>query len=611
MGIISGTPTSAGSYTFTVTASDASTPVQSANQQLTIVINNAPLAINTNSLPGGVISTLYTQPLQASSGTPPYTWTVASGSSLPAWLSISGSGTSWTLSGTPTAVGTSNFSLVVTDSTNPTHLSLTQPLSVTINATACGTGNETILNGQYAFSLSGFNATGFLAEIGSFTADGTGKITAGTVDSNGALGVQSAAITTSGSSYSVGSDNRGCATIVTPFYTFTTRFALGTVVSSKATEGRIIEWEPATSSAYIATGRILKQTVPANLPSGSYTYQYSGIYGTSAYRTGVVGMVTATAGSSGGTFANGEYDINVDGVLNDGNGYSTPYSGVIGTYTLPDPTTGRYTTQTWLAALPAIKINHAAYLVSGSQYLEMNTDALSSTTSVLVGQGQSQTGTLSNSSVSGNMVLYMTGLNGGGSGGQATIGLVDADGTSSLTAIIYEDDAGTWQTPSPNTSTCTYSVASNGRMTLSGSGCGSKFPLFYLAAANTAFMLTTDSGVGIGQVEPQVGTNFTVASVSGNLYMGTLELVNQAGQVGVGVIALDGSGDLNVTNDYTSTTSQNGDEPSSGTLTVNANGTLMSSDHPTLVGGIVISSTKVVIVDNQGSTYPSIQVVKK
>ena len=144
--------------------------------------------------------------------------------------------------------------------------------------TACGTGNESILSGQYAFSLSGYNATGYLAEVGSFTADGTGHITAGEVDSNGALGVQQAGITTNASSYSVGSDNRGCATIATSFGTFTTRFALGPSSSGKATEGRMVEWETGRAPI-IATGHILQQTASSFSGglSGNYVFEQSGV----------------------------------------------------------------------------------------------------------------------------------------------------------------------------------------------------------------------------------------------------------------------------------------------------------------------------------------------
>ena len=98
---------------------------------------------------------------------------------------------------------------------------------------------------------------GFIAVVGSFTADGTGKITAGEADTNGVLGAQNGNIIISASSYSVGPDNRGCATLATPFGTFVTHFALGSMSSGAATGGRIIEWDSPSASAYIASGQLL------------------------------------------------------------------------------------------------------------------------------------------------------------------------------------------------------------------------------------------------------------------------------------------------------------------------------------------------------------------
>lgn len=64
-------------------------------------------------LSGGVVSQSYTATLQASGGTSPYTWSIASGS-LPTGISLNS--TTGVISGTPTATGTSSFTLRVTDS---------------------------------------------------------------------------------------------------------------------------------------------------------------------------------------------------------------------------------------------------------------------------------------------------------------------------------------------------------------------------------------------------------------------------------------------------------------------------------------------------------------
>ena len=120
-------------------------------------------------------------------------------------------------------------------------------------------------------------------------------------------------------------------------------------------------------------------------------------------------------------------------------------------------------------------------------------------------------------------------------------------------------------------------------MTLTGGGTkctGSRGPVFYLTAANTAFMLSTGSSVEIGQVEPQVGSNFTTASLSGTFYLGDLDVVNQDQSVGLAELTLNGSGGVSAISDETSTTDQEPDQTQSLTLTVNSDGTFSSSDHP-------------------------------
>jgi hypothetical protein len=621
VGVVSGTPTATGSYTFTVTASDSSIPQQSVNQQLTIVINSLPLSIITTSLPAGVENTPYSEPLQASGGIPPYTWSVATGSSLPTWATLSGSGTNWTISGTPTSTGTVGFTLTVTDSTSPTHQSVNQAYSFAINLTAAcsDSGSESLLKGQYAFILKGYNESGFLAAVGSFTADGTGRITAGVLDSNGTLVQSGASIDPTQSSYSVGSNHLGCATIVTSSGTFTTRLSVGGITSNVATAGRLIEWDSASSVSYLsAVGQILKQTIPTNVPSGSYVYQYTGVYGTSQYRTGVVGMITTEAGTSGGAVTAGEYDINVEGVINDGSGLSAPYKGITGTYTAPNPTTGRFTDATTLNSITA---NHVAYLVSGSQFLEMSTDALSSTNAVLAGMAQLQSGSLSLTTGS-HLVYYTTGTE------SAELGLINVTGSTGYTATYYEDVFGAPETP--QTPTCTYAIDANGRLVTSGATCTmylttySKMypPVFYLTGPNTGVMLGTGSGVYAGQVEPQVAPSggFSSTSISGAFYDGDSEVVSEGtaadDMIDVEALTFSGSGGVDIIGDYIgavgSVVDQEADQTNNTTLgTVNSDGTFTTNSSYTGINAIMISTTKVANIDNANQAYPIIQVIKQ
>ncbi|MCX7605372.1 MAG: Ig domain-containing protein, partial [Bryobacteraceae bacterium] len=108
-GVLSGTPTAAGTYTFDVRVTDFSGAFVQRTFTLTV---SAGLVITTQpALPSGVPGVAYSQQLQAAGGTPPYTWQVTGGS-LPPGLSLSGAGV---LSGTPTAAGSYTFTARVTD----------------------------------------------------------------------------------------------------------------------------------------------------------------------------------------------------------------------------------------------------------------------------------------------------------------------------------------------------------------------------------------------------------------------------------------------------------------------------------------------------------------
>ncbi|MHC4713466.1 MAG: DNRLRE domain-containing protein [Planctomycetota bacterium] len=69
--------------------------------------------VTTTSLPDGEESVAYSQTLAASGGVPPYSWAVVAGS-LPAGLALNA--TTGEISGTPTAAGTSAFTVEVSDS---------------------------------------------------------------------------------------------------------------------------------------------------------------------------------------------------------------------------------------------------------------------------------------------------------------------------------------------------------------------------------------------------------------------------------------------------------------------------------------------------------------
>ncbi len=114
-GSISGTPMTSGTTSVTFKVTDATGTSASATLGL-VVAAASTLAILTTELPSASVYGSYTADLVASGGTSPYTWSLASGSSLPTNLSLSSSGT---LSGSSLPSGVFTFTVTATDATSP------------------------------------------------------------------------------------------------------------------------------------------------------------------------------------------------------------------------------------------------------------------------------------------------------------------------------------------------------------------------------------------------------------------------------------------------------------------------------------------------------------
>ena len=113
-----------------------------------------PPCITTTELPPAELNTPYVATLEAVGGTPPYTWSVASGS-LPPGLSLSSDGT---ITGTPIATGTFTFSLEVVDSLGAS-ARVTQSLEVTVETNVPGYWLGTADGGVFAFGSATFHGS--------------------------------------------------------------------------------------------------------------------------------------------------------------------------------------------------------------------------------------------------------------------------------------------------------------------------------------------------------------------------------------------------------------------------------------------------------------------
>jgi hypothetical protein len=112
-GVISGAPTTAGSYNFTALA--VLDPQRSDTKSLTIEVR-APVTISAPLVPRSEVRVPFRLPLTAQGGTEQYTWSLSSGA-LPEGIELAPDGT---ISGTPLEAGAFRFTATATDGENRT-----------------------------------------------------------------------------------------------------------------------------------------------------------------------------------------------------------------------------------------------------------------------------------------------------------------------------------------------------------------------------------------------------------------------------------------------------------------------------------------------------------
>lgn len=145
-GVISGTPTLAGAFNFTVLANDSNGCSGTTN--LSIVINCPVINVSPGTLPAGTSGAAYSQTVSAAGGNNSFTYSVSSGS-LPIGLSLNSA--TGVISGTPTVASTYNFTVKATDSSTCFG---SQAYSVTISCPAITLAPVTLPFGVVSISYS-------------------------------------------------------------------------------------------------------------------------------------------------------------------------------------------------------------------------------------------------------------------------------------------------------------------------------------------------------------------------------------------------------------------------------------------------------------------------
>ena len=206
---ISGTPTLAGTYNFTITADNGTNTGSTA---YTLIISQPPLTINPPNLPPATQNVAYSQTIVASGGSGPYTYIVLSGA-LPPSLTLDPN--TGALSGTPTSGGVFNFTIQAGDQFGTTgtraYTLNVGTNSLTVNPASLPPGtqntpyNQTVTasggSGPYTFAVvAGALPTGLSlnpntgAITGTPTGSGTSNFTIQATDSLGNIGTRPYAV---------------------------------------------------------------------------------------------------------------------------------------------------------------------------------------------------------------------------------------------------------------------------------------------------------------------------------------------------------------------------------------------------------------------------------
>jgi len=600
---ITGKATAAGSSTFTITVTDASAGDPPASQQLTIVVSS--LAITTTSpLPPGTVGTLYDSPglqFTASGGTGNDTWTVATGSTLPAGLSLSSAGL---LSGTPTAGGTFTFGITATDSAIPPAV-----VTTTFTLVISQAQQLTLLNGSYAFEFSGYGANGFVAFAGTFAANGMGGITGGEMDYNSQEG-QPLNFANLLGSYTAGTDGRGTLTFTNTTLPIAPIFAFS--VNSNG-NGRFIEFDSSTTRG---SGRIELQTVTSCVVNNTGTTTYTGdfAFGGSGFAStfatngagplafaGRFSAIPPVVAATPGSLAQGEMDTNTPGFV------TIDDSSVSGSYN-----SGPDSTHCTLALTSGSLDNphYSVYPISSSDAFMIETDTVNNITPYLTtGEMIQQIGQpfVTSGVLSGTMVGGLSGqlISGGTFLPEVQVVQTSAtSGTASFQVLQTDNQAGTVFGTNGTAVTDAYTSDNLGRVQGSIEFNSSFEPVFYLINTNQAFCVSiVQNAPTFGYFAPQSAGPFTAETIkSTSLIDGTSAPAVSADRDLSGFLSFDGISVVGGAQDQ-STASENSTVAETGSYVLTATGGTdgsgtMTLSTPTGFTGyfFIVSPTKVVMI---------------
>jgi hypothetical protein len=393
-------------------------------------------------------------------------------------------------------------------------------------AAACGGGSSVVtpppptgsfsnssLKGQYTFSMAGEDSNGgSIARVGSFIADGTGKITAALEDVNDE-GSAVQTVSFSGGSYSIDANGHGTM----QFLQGATLALQFSIVLSATSQGLLVQTDlNATSSGNFT---LASATTPATFSlsqiSGNYVFDVSGV---KSLTTADVGLSIVGQLKTNGSIVSG-------GLLDENDGQAGP-SGPLAiasgnSYQL-DPTNGNGAnfgrgTISFTTSLGTF--NFVFYIVDATRFKLLEVDQRLFTSGDAILQ---QTVPTQSSGFTGNFAMLAGGSD--VNGPLAEVGRFMADGSQNLNTVAFDlNDPGLGPTTITGPTAATYQIdtvnagSGRGTMTFTDAKLGQLNFVFYVISPTQGFIQdTSTSVVADGSFEAQSGGPFTPASVAGN-----------------------------------------------------------------------------------------------
>jgi fibronectin-binding autotransporter adhesin len=454
----------------------------------------------------------------------------------PAAVSIAAQGTQ-----TFTAAGTApfNWTVTATPGADPGTIdqsgNYTAPRTpppggtVTVSAlSAAGSGTATVtivfsaatLSGQYTFSYTGEDASGFLAVAGTFTVNGSGLITSGVEDVNSAAtGVLENPI--SGGSFAVGPDGRAIATVTTGLGTVTWQV---TIISEQ--HALLVRFD----SSATGSGTI-DQATPADFSVSAVANNYS--FGISGIDSSGAPMAIAGRFLSDGA---GTFPVNFAiQDVNDGGTITQADLSLHGNILSLDGGTGRGTLEL-ISTVPGTgTLTFAFYIIDTTHFKLMEVDT--SGHPVLAGDAFSAPNSITLANLNGSYAFTVAGAETGGP--YAAGGVFTASGTGTISGGVQDvnEQASTLHLAEKITAGSTYTLTpttTSNRIVLTLSNGSINFMYaVYPTSTNSFTMVEVDKVVPVSS-----GMGFLQSSTSAP--SGTYG-INTTGQTTTGEQDINGS----------------------------------------------------------------------